>query len=1019
MMSSILGLDKAESMQGHSVQAPTHSSSISSDSSEAENDFYENAEEMKTSKFPQSQCKRWMVARNQTSKENQIRASLCSTDKPSLRKNTGKGNGLNKQRNNKRWKRSTKVVSRKSADLNTAAELKFKDEGQEFKEEPQWYTEPLSDNVVSNNLKSKLETAYKSNVPSFDTDLLEKLPVSIRDLCIDDTCPTDYLWTGAFVDGHFVDIPALLDKGELNEILDCSKSNLDSLDNLKKSVDLICEGDMNQSIMDSCAFELKQDSGILNLIGSKGEDLTRFEGERSAMLDGVPLNIWEDGPTAGGVEALTSSISYTNPLNTNQVKHWLSSTSESSLIGKTGAESLSKDLSDKGVCWQELSEISERESYFSVIKNPDDVVFSGETTNWDSNSQGERVSLEPPHSSKLIATKSDDAGENKSCFPNMFGKDCNSWSSLCKSGNFRNVDTVTYPIELSVNMSTDIPTACSEDDLLSLLPGSEYLQLDDSVLIELPVVTSKEKLEVTKHGIQTDEMKAGKWNPIFGICQEGLSEKKDDLSSRVIEEIWKASPREDKTAFSEDGITRCHSSSVGTELSMKPVAPADCQKCLLQNSGNNFWDEQLGKSQILDSVNVDISKHGSEWKIGSEETDDSVPKCIKLLMTQSNNECEFSSSDSTLLKSASTHSTSESSNFYVYPKSLIKADLQHTVPIEGTEEQSIINDISIDLPDDLWGNLTDYLNDSAEPRECSYLPFDLAFESPVPQICTVTSPLDSNTGDMNQQPRTKSKLCSDLIIPHNDRLLCSQECMTMSEQSIVYPVSGQLLTKEVVLTRLEDIVPKPEYSICSDQRGLSESSNSALGPKNLKQDLQILQAELESKPCKETSLDKTNLISQDANEDKLNFLQSQFKDLCPEHDHSKMPQQIVDYKVCTSKTRKKEEDDQQPLEKDKTNNADELECCPFSVRHSEVLLSKAGSMKNCPSEVCCLFLDKCLSPKNTESLCCRNPTIVITSVDANPSEEQHMLTKPNETDFEPEDPRTDHKMCRSLEDCKT
>ncbi|XP_060693074.1 uncharacterized protein KIAA0232-like isoform X2 [Hemiscyllium ocellatum] len=1010
MMSSILGLEKTEPMQGHSVQAPTHSSSISSDSSEAENDFYENPEEVKSSKLSQSQCKRWMAGRNQTPKENQIRASLCSTDKPSLRKSTGKGNGLNKQRNNKRWKRSTKVV-RKTADLNTATELKFKDEGQEFKEEPQWYTEPLSDNVISNNLKSKLETAYKSSVPSFDTDLLEKLPASIRDLCIDDNCPTDYLWTGAFVDGHFVDIPALLDKGELNEILDCSKSNLDSLDNLQKSVDLIYEGDINQSVMDSCTFDLKQDTGAPNVIGSKDEDLTRFEGEHSVVLDGGPLNIWEDGPTACRLETLTSSsISYANPLSSN----WLPSTSESSLIGKTGAESLPKDLSDKGVCWQELSETSEKESYFSVIKNPDDIVFSGETTNWEINSQGEPVSLEPSPSSQLITNKSDD-DENKSCFPNMFGKDCNSWSSLCKSGNFRNVDTVADPIELSVNMTTDIPTACSEDDLLSLLPGSEYLQLDDSILIELPVMASKEKLEVTKHDIQTDEMKAGKWNPIFGICQEDLSEKKDDLSSRVIEEIWKASPGENKTTFSEDGIAKCHSCSIGTELSMKQVAPADCPKCSLQNSENNFWEEQLGKSQILDTVDIDMSKHGSEWKIGSEVTDDSIPKCIKLLMTQSNKECEFSSSKNTLLKTASTHSTSESSNFNVYPKSLIKADLQHSVPIE---EQSIINDISIDLPEDLWGNLTDYLNDSTEPRECSYLPFELSF--PVPQMCTVTSPLDSNNGDMNQQPRTKPKLSSDLIISHNDKLLTSQECMTMSLQSNVYPTSGQLLTKEVVLTRLEDIaVPKPEHHICSDQHGLSESSDSAVGAENLEQDLQILQAELESKSCKETSLDKRNLISQDANEDKLNFLQSHFQDLYPDHDHSKMPQQAIDYKGCTSNNRKTEEDDQQPLEKGKTNNANELElskeCCPFSNRHSEVLLSKAESMENCPKEACCLPV----SSKYTDSLCSRNPTIVITSVDANPSEEQSMLTKPNETDLDPEDPRTDQKLCRSLKDCET
>ncbi|XP_067899188.1 uncharacterized protein [Heterodontus francisci] len=1010
--------------------------------SEAENDLYESPEEIKTSKVPQTQCKRCVVERNQTQKESQVRASLCSTDKPSLRKNIGKVSGLNKQRHNKRWKRSTKV-GRKNADLNTATELKFSDNGQEFKEEPQWYTEPLSDNVISNNLKSKLETAYKSSLPSFDTDLLEKLPASIRDLCIDDNCPTDYLWTGAFVDGHFVDLPVLLDKGEFSEILDCSKTNSDSLDNLQKSVDLFCEGDINRSMVDSCAFDLKQDSGILNFIGSKNEDLTQFEGECRVILDGLPLNIWEDGPTTGGVETLSSplGISCTNQLRSDQVKLWLSSTSGSSLIDKTGAQPFCEDptpLSDKDDGWQDRSEASEKDTDFSVIKDQNDTVFSGETTNWENNSQGESVSLEPSQSSVLIATKGDDSVENKSSFSDVLREDCSSWSLLCKSGNLmppltlRNIDTVNFPIELNVNMATDIPTACSEDDLLSLLPGSEYLQLDDSFLIELPVMASKEKLEITKHGAQTDEIEAGNWNPIFGICRESLSEKKDDLNSKVIEEIWKATPDEDKTTFSEDGIkiAKCHSCSLGTELSMKQVAPAKLENSPLQKSENNFWEGKLGKSQILDSMDVDMTKHGSEWKTGCEQTDVSFTEGIEHLTLSNKEESEFSPSNDTLLKTTSPHSTSESSNFTDDPNSLIKAGLQQNVHVESIEEQSIINDISVDLPEDLWGNLTDYLNDSTEPRECSFLPFELSCH--VPQMFTVTSSLDSNTGEMNQQPRTIPKLSSDLIIPHDDKLLSSvdQDCMTMSAQSNIYPTSRQLLTKEVVLTRLEDISgQKTECNFHSDHQGSSEmtsgSSNSTLGkeksechrvPKtNPKQDLRILQVEFESETCKKTDLDQCNLVSQDADDDKLSFLQSEFQELCPEHDHSKMPQQTEDSKARASNTRKKEADDQQQLEKGKANkNEDGLELC-------KVLLPKADSPKNCPKETCCLLLDNHLCSKKTDCLCCRNDRIMVTSIDVNPSphEEQQMLTKPNETDVGPEDPRTDQKMCKSVKDCKT
>ncbi|XP_067852010.1 uncharacterized protein KIAA0232-like [Heptranchias perlo] len=1022
---------------------------------EAENDLYENPEEIKTSKVPHTQCKRWVADRNRTQKESQVRSSLCSSDKPSLRKSTGKVSGLNKQRHNKRWKRSTKVGSRKNADLNTATELKFKDNGQEFKEEPQWYTEPLSDNVISNNLKSKLETAYKSSLPSFDTDLLEKLPASIRDLCIDDNCPTDYLWTGAFVDGHFVDIPALLDKREFSEILDCSKTNSDSVDNLQKSVDLFCERDINQPSVDSCAFDLKQESGILNLIGSKNEDLTQFEGECSVILDGLPLNIWEDGPTAGGVEALSSplGISCTNQLSSDQVKLWLSSTS-GSLIGKTGTESLYKDptlLSDTDDGWQDHSESSEKDTYFSVLKDQNDTVFSsGEATNWESDPQDESVSLEPSKSSVLIATKDDDTIENKSSFSSIFREDCNSWSFLCKSGNLmppftlRNIDSVTFPIELNVNMATGIPTACSEDDLLSLLPGSEYLQLDDSFLIELPVMASKEKLEITKHGVQAEEIEAEKWNPIFGICRESLSEKKDDLNSRVIEEIWKATPEEDETAFSEDGIkiTNCHSCSLGTEIPLKQAALAKLQNCPLQKSEGNFWEDKLGKSHILDSTDIDMTKHGSEWKTVSEQTDVSITGGIEHLMTLSNKKkSEFSPSENTLLKTTSIHSTVESSSFTADPKSMIKASLQQNVHVEGIEEQSIINDISIVLPEDLWGNLTDYLNDSTEPTECSFLPFELS--CPVPQMLTLTSSLDSNTDKMNQQPRTIPKLSSDLIIPCDDKLQSSlhQDCMAMSAQTNIYPTSEQLFTKEVVLTRLQNVpVQKTECNFYKDQQGSSEmtcgSSNSTPGkeksechrvPKtNLKQDVQILQqVEVESKTSKETGLDKSSLISRNADEDKLSFLQSEFQGPCPEHDHSKMPQQTADCKVCPSNTKNKD-DDQQQLEKSKaSNNEDELELCkescPFSLRHSEVLLPKAGSPKDCPKETCCLLLDSRISSHSTDCLCCRNFSITVPSTDANPSlhEEKQMLTKPNETDVGPEDLRTNQKMCKSVKDCKT
>ncbi|XP_072923792.1 uncharacterized protein KIAA0232-like [Hemitrygon akajei] len=1030
MMHGILGFEKTKSMQDSSLQAPARSSSVSSDSSEAENYLYENPEEIKTSKVPQSQCKRWVTDRKQTHKESHVRSNLCSVDKPSLRKNASKVTGLNKQRHNKRWKKSSKVGGRKSTDLNIAPEPKFKDHGQEFKEEPQWYTEPLSDNVTCNNLRSKLETAYKSSLPSFDAELLEKLPASIRDLCIDDGCPQDHLWTGAFVDGHFVDIPTLLDKTELSEILDCSKSNSDSLVNLEKSVDLFCEEDANQSVVDSCGFDFKQENEILN-IGRKNEDQMQSQGEHNVILDGLPLNIWEDGSTVGGLERSSPlAISSTNQLGSDHVKLWLSSTTGSSLINKTGIEPFCKDtilLSDKDDGWPDRSDASETEPYFSVITDQNDALFSCE-----SNRQSENPSSLESQTSVLNATKDKDSIQNESTFSNIFKEDCGSWSVLCKSNNkmspftLRNIDSVTFPIELNVNMTTGIPTACSEDDLLSLLPGSEYLQLDDSFLIELPVMTSKEKMDVTKYNNQADKIETGKWNPIFGICHESLSEKKDNLNARIIEEIWKATPEEDKAALSQDEINtdKCHICTLGKETPMKHVNIAKF-KCPLQTSESNFWEDELGNTQILDSTKVDITMHCCEWKTSSDHTDTLVTENIQHLMSNTK-QSEFSSSENAFLKPTITPSTLQPSSFTADLKSVINCDFQQNGNEESIE-QNIINDISIVLPEDLWGNLNDYLNDFTEPSENSFLPFELSCA--VPQMLSLTSTLEIDNGKMNQQPSTISQVSSELIIPNSEKLQSPvhQDHISIATQTL-YPTSEQLFTKEVVLTRLQDNpVQNSECNVSQHQCGSEVMSHSisvlskqkSKCSRISKQDTQSHQMECEVKFSKETDEDKSSLIPVDTDGDKLKNFQGRLQERHPEHGDSKMPQQIANLNVCASNSTMKVEDDLQHLE----NNKDEHEMCQessFLSSHLEVSSPESERHKEYLRENCCPLLEDHLSTKNTD--CCRNSSITAASIDAESSlheEHKEMLTRCNETDVNPEDPKTDQKFFRSVKDCKT
>eukprot|EP00062_Callorhinchus_milii_P021822 gi/632978955/ref/XP_007906199.1/ PREDICTED: uncharacterized protein KIAA0232-like [Callorhinchus milii] len=998
MMQSISGLEKAKSMKNSSVPAPIHSSSISSDSSETEMDLCENAEALKASKALPAQGKRWVGDRNRTQKDGQARPA----DK-ALKKSSGNISGLSKQRQNKRWKKAAKGGSKRNADGSPATDMKLKDRGQEFKEEAQWYTDPLTDNIMSNNSKSKLETAYKSRLSSFtDTDLLEKLPASIKDLCIDDSYSTDYLLTGAFVDGHFVDIPTLLDEKEFSEILDCSRTKSDSLDGLQKSVELFCEGDINQSALDSSAFDLKQDSGIVNFTASKTEEL---EEECSIILDGLSLldenSIWEDGPTVSRVESLGSPLSVPCPdqFASDQVRFWLSSCVPAS-VDETVAPSFFKNdallpVQDNG--WKGHYEIS-----FSALKDQcDNCVFSpGNTNSWESDSQKGMVTLEPTQSHALVSTEGEIPVEINSSFKPTFKDD---WSGLCETqpgdlmDHVRNIESETFPIEL--NMAACIATACSEDDLLSLLPGSEYLQLDDSLLVEFQVERTvtppKDKADVANPAVQLGDAEAKKWGSIFGICEENLFENTDDLKSRAIEKIWKVAPDEDKAALPKSitKVTGCQT-SLGTELPLEESVVSKLQDNLVQKSECNFWEEKRGITERLGSMDTVLAADGNEWEPNSKETRAPVTGGVEQLFAQSNVRNEaFSPSDGTSLKSAPPYSTTGQ------PSSLGGDEKSSTnSSVENVEKQSKSNVIPVVLPECLWGSLRDILDDSRESSD-SFPHFELG--APIAKEQSPSGSLDySSIDQVNALSRTIPKFCENVTRSSGEGL-----------QSASLPQDYS--TSEQTPSRFCG-------SKSEGDKGKSECHIIA-NPSLIKEGLPQT-TEFQATKYKETGMDKGSRATRETDKDLLNTVQLGLQALDLENNGNVAEKTQANVSECQDRTFLRGGDGAQQELQMCRGTQNELEpckpSCSVSHQHSEISPAQARSHKenDCPKGSSCQVINNqersaSTFSENADCVCSRTSSNRVACSDAKHQEEPEHS--------KPEDRDTDHKMYRSTEEYKT
>ncbi|KAM5271300.1 uncharacterized protein KIAA0232 homolog [Ctenodactylus gundi] len=435
----------------------------------------------------------------------------------------------------------------------------------EYKEEPLWYTEPIAEYFVPLSRKSKLETTYRNRqeASALTSEAVEDLSESVHGLCIGNSnTRKTYLAAGTFIDGHFIEMPAVID-----EDIDLTGTSLCPLPEDNKYLDDIhlselthfYEVDIDQSMLDPGASETMQgESRILNMIRQKSKENTDFEAECCIVLDGMELQgeraIWTDSTSSVGAEGL-----FLQDLG-NLAQFWECCSSSS---GDADGESFGGDspirlspmldstmlsphlLAGNQELFSDINEGSGINSCFSVFEvqcSNSVLPFSFETLNLgDENTDSSANPLGKTQSRLLIWTKNSAFEENEHC-SNLSTRTCSPWSHSeeTRSDN----ETLNIQFEESTQFNADdinyvVPRVASNyvDEELDFLQD-ETCQQNSRTLGEIPTLVFKKRSKLESVcGIQLEQKTENKNFEITPVCSEG-SPHGDGYSSGVIKDIW-------------------------------------------------------------------------------------------------------------------------------------------------------------------------------------------------------------------------------------------------------------------------------------------------------------------------------------------------------------------------------------------------------------------------------------------------------------------------------------------------
>uniref|UniRef100_A0A8C5LVJ1 KIAA0232 n=1 Tax=Leptobrachium leishanense TaxID=445787 RepID=A0A8C5LVJ1_9ANUR len=181
-----------------------------------------------------------------------------------------------------------------------------------FREEPLWYTEPITEYLFPQNSRSKLETTYRKGQDDFynTSQEIEELSEYVHGLHLSNhNIHQTYLPAGTFIEGHFVEVPAAINEtsdhtGTSNGSLQ-EDSYLDDVHPLELTH--FYEVEIDQSMLDPGASEKMQgESRILNMIRQKNNETGDLEAESCKVLNEKSLQgesaIWREATSSMGAE---------------------------------------------------------------------------------------------------------------------------------------------------------------------------------------------------------------------------------------------------------------------------------------------------------------------------------------------------------------------------------------------------------------------------------------------------------------------------------------------------------------------------------------------------------------------------------------------------------------------------------------------------------------------------------------------------------------------------------------------
>ncbi|MED6264026.1 hypothetical protein CHARACLAT_010404 [Characodon lateralis] len=523
----------------------------------------------------------------------------------------------------------------------------------EYKEEPLWYTEPITEYFVPfSSCQSKLETKYRSKVGSpdgfgFSADM-ERLPEKIQGICIaSENYQRAYLAAGSFVDGHFVEAPGDADNepADLTEISCCPQpEDTRDLDDkhLSEFTDFY-EVDIYQSILDTSASDTIQESRILSLIRQKSKEQGDNEAECCLVLDGLE----QQGKSAIQADSQEASgtVGFLMEDLENMVQVWGCYSPSSSddvdgegFLGESPVrlspllDSVSLTLSKLSRPLEEPpvpeapSEPSGLDSFcfslFEVQCDSATLPFPHESLSVCHENNSNSSSCLDPHSNKqsrlLIWTKNSAFDETEHC-SNLSTRTCSPWShseetrSDNEQGSALADDAVQIGREEPDRVIPPLSGTYLEDEIL------EFLQEDSGKKCEKVSVstasnqtfTKKSKLEsICGIALEKDESKQYSTD----MFSDNGNQQSDDYSSGIIKDIWTAIG-DGKSAVSKDGAEKTNKGLFSDEsdtcccrcleVQTKDVPVQGPQKKAVQRSEYRLWE---GKKEEQDLAKNKLSK---------------------------------------------------------------------------------------------------------------------------------------------------------------------------------------------------------------------------------------------------------------------------------------------------------------------------------------------------------------------------------------------------------------------------